>query len=211
MTPPTAEIPDGAGRPLDPRTIRSRQAALAAVRELLTESGLPGVTHVTVAARSGVGRSTLYRHWPDVPSMVSEALAQVRVAATPVPTGHLRTDLVNLLNGTRMVLHHPASERAMRALIERSGIDPAYTELKRQLHRSGAAVIEEFLNAGIARGDLSADLDLDLAVAQLAGPVFYDRLLADRDVPPATVEKIVDAWLTLYAPQESPSHGRPSR
>lgn len=210
MTPRTGGIPDRAGRALDPRTVRGRQAALEAVHHLLVESGLPGVTHVTVAARSGVGRSTLYRYWPDVASMVSDAVAELLVAATPVPTGSLRTDLVNVLNGTRLVLHHPASERVMRALIERSGIDPAYTDLKRRLYRSGARVIEEFLHAGVRRGDLPADLDVNLAVAQLAGPVFYDRLLADREVPADMIEKIVDAWMLIYALSPASAHGEPS-
>ncbi|MEU9022709.1 TetR/AcrR family transcriptional regulator [Actinomadura sp. NPDC048394] len=200
MTPRTAGIADGPGRPLDPRTVRTRQAALAAVRELLVESGLSGVTHVTVAARSGVGRSTLYRYWPDVPSMVSDVIAELRVAITPAPSGDLATDLVTLLNGTREMLHHPASERAMRALIERAGIDPAYTDLQSQLHAAGAAVIEQFLQAGIKRGDVPDDLDVELAVAQLAGPLFYQRLLADGEVSAEMVTKVVDAWIQVYAP-----------
>ncbi|MGV9821814.1 TetR family transcriptional regulator [Nocardia xishanensis] len=39
--------------------MRSREAALAAARELLIEQGLAGLTHGAVAARSGISRATL--------------------------------------------------------------------------------------------------------------------------------------------------------
>src|SRR3954451_18071153 len=59
----------------DPRARRSRAAALTAATELLVEGGPERVTHAAVAVRAGVGRATVYRHWPDQQSLLFDALA----------------------------------------------------------------------------------------------------------------------------------------
>ena len=49
---------------MDPRLARTREAALGAATDLLTEFGMTALTHQNVAARAGLGRATVYRHWP---------------------------------------------------------------------------------------------------------------------------------------------------
>ncbi|WP_433337517.1 TetR-like C-terminal domain-containing protein [Spirillospora sp. CA-294931] len=180
--------------------MRSRAAALAAARELLVERGLPGVTHVTVAERSGVGRTTLYRHWPDAAAMLQDAITEVSIAARPEPTGELRTDLLNLLEHGRNLLHQPASERAMRAFIERSGVDPTFSRVKETMYDTGIAGMRGLLEAAKARGDLPRDLNVDSAADQLIGPLFFRRLLGNREITSDFVHDIVDAFLKRQAP-----------
>ncbi|HYA68777.1 MAG TPA: helix-turn-helix domain-containing protein, partial [Acidimicrobiales bacterium] len=54
---------------------RTRQAVLAAASAILEEQGWEAVTHVAVSERSGVGRTTLYRHWPDATALLIEVIA----------------------------------------------------------------------------------------------------------------------------------------
>src|SRR3954453_892705 len=61
----------------DPRVARSRQAALAAARTLLEQEGPAAVTHQRVAAHAGIGRATVYRHWPLPETLLQEAMEQV--------------------------------------------------------------------------------------------------------------------------------------
>src|SRR5947207_78275 len=49
----------------DPRIERSRMVILQAAVEELAEVGYGAFTIESVAARAGVGKSTIYRHWPD--------------------------------------------------------------------------------------------------------------------------------------------------
>ncbi|MER6617504.1 hypothetical protein [Streptomyces xantholiticus] len=63
-----------------------------------------------------MGRTTLYRHWPDFPSLIYEAIAQRIANARPTRTGVLRDDLVG---------------QQMWVVIERAGADPTFAELKR--------------------------------------------------------------------------------
>src|SRR5437667_9583381 len=63
--------------PPDPRTTRSRDAILNAARTLLLCDGPAGVTHQRVAAEAGVGRATVYRHWPQPEQLLLDVMAGV--------------------------------------------------------------------------------------------------------------------------------------
>ncbi|MFF3505759.1 TetR-like C-terminal domain-containing protein [Streptomyces sp. NPDC003247] len=183
------------GRGMDPRAARSRAAALAAAQELLVEQGWAAVTHVAVAARSGVGRTTLYRHWPDAFSLIYEAIAQRIDSVRPAPTGVLRDDLIRQLDGLRELLHDPVAERGMRAVIERAGVDPSFTDLKESLFRAGSGGFRAILEHAKAAGELPPGLDTELAIDQLAGPLMFRRLLAERTFGADYVHAVTDAFL----------------
>jgi AcrR family transcriptional regulator len=182
----------------DPRVMRSRQAALSAVQEILAEQGWTGVTHVAVAARSGVGRTTLYRHWPDVASLIHDAIDQRIGQARSPRSGELRADLISELNGLRALLHDRASEHTMRAVLERAPFDPAFASLKQTLYRSGSAGFRTILRAATKAGDLPTGLDIPLTIDQLAGPLFYRRLFAGLEIDETYVEAVVDSVLRLH-------------
>lgn len=140
---------------VDPRITRSRSAALTAVRELLREGGLLTITHVNVSSRSGVGRSTLYRHWPDVTDLLRDALAGQMARSHSVPKGDLREDLLAELDLVRGQLTDPATERIMRVVIERADSSAAFAALKRDLYREGSRTTAAVIEDAVARGELS--------------------------------------------------------
>ncbi|MEU6767634.1 TetR/AcrR family transcriptional regulator [Streptomyces sp. NPDC046853] len=197
--------PRAPGRGMDPRAARSRAAALAAAQELLVEQGWSAVTHVAVAARSGVGRTTLYRHWPDSPSLIYEAIAQRIANARPTRTGVLRDDLIGQLNGLRALLHDPVGERGMRVVIERAGVDPTFAELKESLYQAGSGGFRAIVELAKENGELPAELDTELAIDQLAGPLMFRRLLAERTFGAEYVHAVADAFLDANPP---PRRGR---
>jgi hypothetical protein len=80
------------------------------------------------------GLTTLYRHWPDVASLIHDAIDQRIGQARSPRSGELRADLISELNGLRMLLHDRASEHTMRAVLERAPLDPAFASLKGKLY-----------------------------------------------------------------------------
>lgn len=190
--------PPGAGTS-DPRVVRSRAAALSAARAILLDGGSDAVTHVAVAARSGVGRTTLYRHWPDTISLLRDVLWEQMEIDHSIPTGDLRGDLVRELEVVRDQLHHAPLERTMRTMIDRAPTHPAYADLKEFLYREGTRVLAELVRTGIARGELARPLDPDRAVDQLAGPLIYRRLLAGRTFTVDYVRDLVDDFLRAHS------------
>lgn len=179
---------------------RSRAAALRAARALLREQGWEAVTHVAVAERGRIGRSTLYRHWPEAADLLREVMTQEIRFAHRTPTGRLRTDLVDELEGYRQRLTDEWSRQVILTVISRAAIDPGYRELRQTLHGEGAGVTVEILAAARARGELPfTDVLTDHdAIAQLAGPLEHEALFAGRPVDRWFVERVVDAFLAAH-------------
>ena len=80
----TTETTDGAGpgpahRRGRPRSDRAHRAILDAARELLMEEGFSGLRLEHVAARAGVGKATIYRHWASRQELALELLVELRV------------------------------------------------------------------------------------------------------------------------------------
>ncbi|MGH2870932.1 MAG: TetR/AcrR family transcriptional regulator, partial [Solirubrobacteraceae bacterium] len=67
----------------DPRVERSRMVILSAAVEELAETGYGRVTIQSVAARAGVGKSTIYRHWPDKLALIADAFESFHEQMVP--------------------------------------------------------------------------------------------------------------------------------
>ena len=73
---------------LDPRIERSRRVILEAALDELGAVGYGALTIEGVAARAGVGKSTIYRHWPGKLPLVEDALdVELEFAMVPVTSG----------------------------------------------------------------------------------------------------------------------------
>src|SRR6187399_1927828 len=78
---------DAAPRRGRPRSEAARGKILAAARALLEERGLPGLTVEGIAARAGVGKPTIYRHWPNAQAVAMDAFLDGTVAGEAASGG----------------------------------------------------------------------------------------------------------------------------
>lgn len=183
---------------VDPRVTRSRAAVLTATIDLLSEKGIAGTTIEAVAARSGVAKTTIYRQWPDQPSLVLDAFASQLATPQPPDTGTLRGDLLLMLRGLADALTTSTAARLMPALIDAAERDPAYRELHRREAHTRHLAVRTVLARGIAGGELARNTDIDLYVDLLAGPLFHRRWVSASAVDRRFVTALVD---TILGPQ----------
>jgi AcrR family transcriptional regulator len=179
----------------DPRVTRTRAAVLQAAGQLLAEEGWNAVTHVKVAERSGVGRATIYRHWPESRDLLHDVLQGVEPRPRAALTGDLRTDLLNELEMTRLTMNDGGRARAMMALVDRGQVDPDMAALSAELTTGWTAVLRAIIREGKKRGVLRKTVDPPRSAAQLLGPLVYQRFLAMKPLTRAFVEALVDDWL----------------
>ena len=57
----------------DPRIVATRAKAMGAAHQLLSEEGVLAVTYASVSTKTGISRSTLYRHWPTLEDLRNSA------------------------------------------------------------------------------------------------------------------------------------------
>ncbi len=181
---------------VDPRVVRTRSTVLAATRALLEEGGFPALCIDGVAKRSGVARTTIYRHWPSAAALAHEAFRDLAEATPDIDTGSLRDDLLAHLGWLRTGLEEREWGRLLPQVLAASHHDPELAELDRsfgaQRRRPALAAVER----AIARGELSPDVDADDLVDRLAGPLFYRSLVRLQHTSDADLVALVDGTLS---------------
>lgn len=174
--------------------MRTRNRALHAAQALFAAEGVDALTHLRVAAAAGVGRRTLYRHWPDRRSLLHDAFAATR-APDPELAGDLRTALLTHLCALDAALTRGPLARIVATLAERAGYDPDLAVLRTELVERGCAPLRARLARAVAEGDLPPRLDLDATVAALEGPLFHRALLHGDATGDRAVADVVDRVL----------------
>jgi AcrR family transcriptional regulator len=182
----------------DPRAERSRTAILSGALAVLYEDGWEAVNQERVAARAGVGRSTVYRHWPDRVGLLLDVVDLIGADMHRELSGDLRTDLIGELGRFVEIAAQPSQARLLSALAHYARTDP---EIERARDRMTARHVSHLRNAirhAIDEGQLPTATDPDLAVAELFGPLCYRILLSGEPVRPAIVEQIVDHFIDRF-------------
>jgi AcrR family transcriptional regulator len=196
-----------AGRQPISRGAGARRRVLRAALEVLDESGLAGFTMEAVARRAGASKATVYRHWASSGALLVDAM-DTTFQPLPVPdTGDARRDVAQLLTGFVTLLEHTPFPRLMAAFIDAAEREPALAALHADLTQRRRDPLLAVLARGQQRGELPADLDLDVVTDLLAGPFFYRRFIAHRPIPPDLVESVIAQVLPDQVPAAGPGRG----
>jgi AcrR family transcriptional regulator len=180
---------------VDPRIERTRRVVLDTTIQLIAECGYGAVTIEAVAARSGVAKSTIYRHWPNRLELINDAFAELEPALTVPPDGDIRQRVVALLEQVARNATASPQSACLTALIDAAEHDPEAHELRRRLSRAGRQTLVDLLDEGRRSGELPTELDPELVSEALAGPIFLRRLMMDEALDPADIRRLVDQVL----------------
>jgi AcrR family transcriptional regulator len=161
-----------------PRSERARRAILKAANELLESEGFVAVTMEAIAERAGVSKATVYRWWPNRAAVVMDGFLSTVSSEVPFPhTGHAREDMRIHMRRLTEAFDGKIG-RTVAALIAEGQANPELAEALRSRWLSvRRAEAREILKLGIDRGELREDLDLEVAVDVLYGPIYYRMLV----------------------------------
>jgi AcrR family transcriptional regulator len=181
-----------------PRSARVDEAIIEAVLDLLAEGHtVEALTIEAVAARAGVGKATIYRRWAGKDALLVDAVRSLK-GPLPVLAGEsVRDDLIALLGWTGKKRLDERFARIMSCLGPEVNRSPEQYRLYQGLVEPRRELAREVLRRGIRTGELRADLDIEVAVAVLAGPLLAQRMLRwhpDLDLN-ALPEQVVDLVL----------------
>jgi len=187
--------------PCDPRVARSRTKLLAAATELLVEAGPRGVTVDAVAERSGVAKSTLYRHWETRQDLLVDVMrSNIPEFTSPDLSMGFEAALHGLLDGVAATLSAPAWARIMPALISLQQHVPDMAQLVDADRRAKAVVLSEIIELGVAEGRLPPGLDPHRVVQILIGPLVFATISGHVADVGELAEHVVDRFIASYRP-----------
>jgi len=179
----------------DPRVERSRRIILEAALAELGESGYGALTIEAVAARAGVGKSTIYRHWSGKLALVEDAFRTMKAYALVPEGGSIRERVIGFLEQVAGLIEQSTYSACMPALIEAAERDPQVREFHCQFSAERRAVLADVLRDAIAKGELPKNADADLLTDALLGPIVMQRLMFFEPFDPKRVPALVDQVL----------------
>ncbi len=185
---------------VDPRVERSRRVILSAALDVLAEQGYGGLTIEAVAARAGVGKSTVYRHWSGKLGLVEDAIRSLKSAVASPTTGSVRERLTELLQQIARAMDDSAWSNCLPAIIEAAGRDPEVMSIHRRLASERRQYLVDLLAEGAATGEVPAGIDLGLLAECLVGPIILRRLMLYERFDDASVRQLLDQLLGPGAP-----------
>jgi len=183
------------------RTERARSEVLDAAADVISEVGVDRLTIDEVALRSGVAKTTIYRHWPSKRALVADAVRSSCFLESATPnTGDLRADLIACFEGMTRAGLSGRPGKILPSLLDGAHRDPELDGLLDQLLHERNEPVRTVLELAQLRGALPADLDLDLALTFLVGPLLYRKVIRREPVTAPFVEAVVDAALRSFGP-----------
>jgi AcrR family transcriptional regulator len=188
---------NGAKRPPGrPRSEQARLSILHSTLKLLVEKGFSELTIEAVAARANVGKATVYRWWPDKAALIADAFASSTTSKLHFPdTGSLRTDMSQQMRQLVKILRSRRG-RIVSAMLgagqSDSSLIAAFRERFMMPRRQEAYAT---LRRAMVRGQLKKNVDMDLLLDSLYGPIYMRFLIRHDSLTPEFVDGLCELML----------------
>jgi TetR/AcrR family transcriptional regulator of autoinduction and epiphytic fitness len=169
------------GAEVDPRVARSHQTILRAALEELGDVGYGAFTMESVAARAGVGKSTIYRHWPSKLPLIEAAFRTLHEQTAPdIVTGSPRERVERILRYVAEVVSRKPFSSCLPALIDGAERNRDVRRFHHRFQREARRPLVAVIASGVASGDLPSHVNPELAATALVGAIIYRRLMTSE-------------------------------
>jgi AcrR family transcriptional regulator len=182
---------NGKRPPGRPRSEHARTAILRSTLKILGESGFSNLTIEDVAERAAVGKATVYRWWPNKGALIADAFASSTTTKLRFPdTGSLGNDMSRQMRQLVKVFSSRRG-RIVAAILAAGQTDKeliaAFRERFLKPRRQEAYAT---LRRGIQRGELRRDVDQDLLLDSLYGPIYMRFLIRHDRLTPEFTDRL---------------------
>lgn len=180
----------GRGRP---RCEETEGRILCTTMTLLEEDGYGGVTIEAIAKRAGVSKATMYRRWPNRASVILSAFLcrvykQIDLDEDQDPEESLRLQMDNIVK----VLCNSGGTVLSALLAEAQSCPQFAAEFRDHFIGLFREKAYGFVRRGIEKGQFKSDLEVEVVVDVLFGPLFHALLLGHRQICNGYAARIAD-------------------
>jgi AcrR family transcriptional regulator len=187
---------------------RAHSQVIEAASTLFAERGIEATSMDSIARASGVSKATIYRHWPDKETLCLEVLVYLHGLDKELPvfdSGDFRRDLVAQLEYDPAPDRKAMRERIIPHLIAYASHNRVFGDAWRSRVLTPIRVaLSEMMDRGKQRGILKSELDPEVGLALLLGPLIYRNVLIHKHKlggkAPEGLEAIVaESFLAMFS------------
>lgn len=175
-----------------PRNAATEKAILTASYDLLLETGFGAVTVEKIAERAKVSKATIYKWWPNKAAVMMDGFLSAAMSRLPVPdTGSVIEDIViQVTNLARFLTSREG--KVINELIAEGQFDSKLAEEYRLRYFNPRRLdSRHILERGVQRGELKQDVDLEICIDLIYGPLFYRLLVTGEKLDEAFIKILV--------------------
>ncbi len=153
---------------------------MMAAMHLFADKGIDATSMDAIARASKVSKATIYNHWPNKEALLAEVMLFVNgLDREPedVDSGDLQRELSTVLSRKPPSDFDEFRRRLMPTLIAYSAVHPAFgVEWRHRVMEPPRQCLTRVLQRWMERGVLPSNLDLELSMALLLGPMLYRHI-----------------------------------
>ncbi|MEO3812421.1 TetR/AcrR family transcriptional regulator [Sphaerisporangium sp. B11E5] len=187
-----------------PRSEKAEKAIIEATIDMIAEGAtVSEVSIEAIAARAGVGKTTIYRRWSGKEDLVLDALASLKAPLPALDAPTVRENVVRYLAAMQHESHNRRTRCIMNIAMSESERFPHLAERFREIAiKPRREALRSVLQQGVASGELRPDTDVEVAMASLTGAMLFFTKWRDNDDPlPADLaDRIADQVLSGLRP-----------
>ena len=181
----------------DARVVRTRERVLEAAQRLLFDGGPSAITYSALAEEAGVGRTTLYRHWPTLDDLWAEVTAIVDTHTRIEFSGDLRQDLLTAMSIVASMARTDAGRASVASMLERSQWDDDTYNFA--VRFQDQIPVQQALAKAVEVGTYPASDDLQVASSLLVGPLLLQSFFTRGQFDDSIIEYVVDRFIRSIA------------
>ena len=149
-----------------------------AVLEVYWETSWRGFTFDAVARRAKVGRTALYRRWANKEELLVAALEDRSPLSTPIDTGSVRGDLIELSDQLAQGYQELAGLVSLRVTLDSMVNPDLLAHLIDTLNQSRLVTTRQIVRRGVARGELATATSTTLVLELVTGAILAHALFS---------------------------------
>ena len=183
------------------RNENSKRAVLEATSEMLSDATVQQLSIEAIAKRAGVGKTTIYRWWPNKSAVVIDAFMEHHLIHTPIPDDvPVREALVTHVTSLVEQYAGPGGRLVAQLIAESQYDEQILTAFRERFWNGRRAAVLELVKRGVREGELRDDTDAELMVELVYSPVYVRLLLGYRELDREFARAVVDAAFAGIAP-----------
>jgi AcrR family transcriptional regulator len=186
-----------------PLSLTARSKMLRSAQEIMSAHGIDACTVEEVARRSGVAKTTIYRHFGNADDLAMAAVDELIEDIASPDHGSLREDLRSIVLGFRTIVRHDAFRRLFASMLTRAVNDPEFAKVYDQAQETRHVPLRIAIQRGIARGEVDPSIDVETAMYFVQGPFVAKRLIEIGDLTDREIEVFLDLIVRALAPPQS--------
>ena len=170
---------------------RLRQTILKAALDLVLEVGFRAVSVEAIAAKTRVGKSTIYRWWPNKAAVIMDAFIGELSAASRFPENESAVERLRLQMQNTAKAFRGRIGALVRALLAEAQFDPELAKAFREnwtLPRR--KLVHEILQEAIQQGGVRADIEIEAAIDAFYAPIYYRLQMGTGPISEAYIDTV---------------------